>query len=169
MKGEIRSCDGIRELILEAEPAELRGAGETLLALHLRGCARCAGDAERVLAAQRRMADALAELTASAAPPPAPVRTGRHALRVGSAPAARGRTRRRLILTAAPLAAAAVLVLLLVQLRDGDELLPIGPLTEQVAVATDVPVVNVTTAHDVAIMKAADPNITVVWYLKREK
>jgi anti-sigma factor RsiW len=167
MKGETRSCAGIRELLLEADPAELGGAGESLLARHLRGCARCAADAERVLAVQRRMADALADLTASATPPASPAR--QRGLRAWSASVSRGRTRRRLIMGATPLAAAAVLVLLLVQQRDRAELLPLEPATDQVAVAGDVPVVNVTTAHDVAIMKTADPNITVVWYLKRER
>ena len=166
MKSEPRSCAGFRELLLEADPSELRGVGESPLALHLRHCARCAADAERVLAAQQRMAAALAGLTASAAPPPAP---GRTEPRAWSAPGSRARTRRRLILGAAPLTAAAVLMLLLVQQRDRDELPLLEPVSEQIAVAGDVPVVNVSTAHDVAIMKTSDPNITVVWYLKRER
>lgn len=166
MKGEIRSCAGFRELLLEADPSELGGAGESPLALHLRDCARCAADAERVLTAQKHMADALADITAGAAPPPALVRTR---LRAWSASVSRGRTRPRLIMGAAPLAAAAVIALLLVQQRDSDGLLRLEPVTAPVAVTDEVPVVNVTTAHDVAIMKTADPNITVVWYLKRER
>lgn len=165
MKSELRSCAGFRELLLQADPSELRGVGESPLALHLRHCARCAADAERVLAAQQHMADALAGLTAGAAPP-AP---GRTEPRAWSASGSRARTRRRLILGAVPLAAAAVLMLLLVQQRDRDELPLLEPVTEQIAVAGDVPVVNVSTAHDVAIMKTSDPNITVVWYLKRER
>lgn len=169
MKSETRSCGEIRELLLEADPAELRGAGESSLALHLRGCARCAADAERVLDAQRRMADALADLTASASPPPVPVRHLRRGWRSWAAPVSRSRTRRRLILAAAPLAAAAVVVLLLQQQSGSNDLLPLEPVAAQVAIAADMPVVNVTTPHDVAIMKTADPNITVVWYLKRER
>ena len=169
MKGEIRSCAAFRELLLEADPAELRGAGESPLALHLRGCDRCAADAERVLAAQKQMADALSGITASAASPPAAVSTRQRALRPWSASVARGRSRRRLIMGAAPLAAAAVIALLLVQQRDSDELVRLEPVGAPVAVAAEAPVVNVTTAHDVAIMKTADPNITVVWYLKRER
>ena len=169
MKGEIRSCAGFRELLLEADPAELSGAGDSLLALHLRDCARCAADAERVLAAQKDMADALADITASAAPPPAAVSTRQRGLRAWSTSISRGRARPRLIMGAAPLAAAAVLALLFVRQRDSNELLRLEPDIEPVAVADGVPVVNVTTAHDVAIMKTADPNITVVWYLKRER
>ena len=168
MKGETRSCAAIRELLLDGDPAELRGAGESPLALHVRDCARCAADAERVLDAQRRLADALADLTAAARPVPPPVRARPRGWRA-AASASRDRNRHRLVLGAAPLAAAAMLVLILLQQRGHDELLPLEPVPHQVAVASEVPVVNVTTAHDVAIMKTADPNITVVWYLKRER
>ena len=164
MKGETRSCDGIRELLLEADPAELRGFGESRLARHLRGCPRCAGDAERVLEAQRRLADALTEVTASS-----PMQPARARAPASSVSPSRSRTRRRLVLATAPLAAAAVLILILVQQRNRTELLPLQPVNAPIAAAGDVPVVNVTTAHDVAIMKTADPNITVVWYLKRER
>jgi hypothetical protein len=69
---------------------------------------------------------------------------------------------------AASLAAAALVVILLQQRRSDDP--PVRePLTEHTAMALAVPVVSVTAGDDVAIMHTANPNLTVVWYLKRER
>jgi hypothetical protein len=163
-------CAEMRERLLDADPAELRGEGDSTVALHLHDCARCAAAARRILGAQQELAASLSTLTDQAAA------TGRVGATVGMSRAwGRGhasrtsRTRRWLIGTTAPLAAAAVLVLVLVQRRAGDELPRLEPLPEQVAAATDVPMVNVTGNDDVAIMRTTNPNITVVWYLKRER
>jgi hypothetical protein len=146
-------CAAVRERLLDAEPAELRGAGDTPVAMHVRSCTRCAAAAARILSAHDELAGALATL--------ATART--------SALPVMHRSRRRLIGMAAPLAAAAALVLFLVQRRPDSDLPLLEPPPEQVAMATDVPVVNVTADDDVAIMRTSNPNITVVWYLKRER
>jgi hypothetical protein len=79
----------------------------------------------------------------------------------------RARFRRRLSAAIAPLAAAAVLVLFLLS-RDGKLPRLETPQPNVVAVA-NTPVVNVEAGSDVAVMQTSNPNITVVWYLNRER
>jgi hypothetical protein len=170
--GDIKeACAGVRELMLEAEPAELRGAGDSPVALHVRACGDCRALATRMLDAQHDLAVALSALTQP--------RPDREPMSLGSAPPGRSfgsqhpriarpsRPFRRAAIALAPLAAAALLVLH--QQRNGDDLPPLQPLPDAVAMATDRPLVNVASGDDVAIMSTTNPNITVVWYLKRER
>lgn len=157
-----RACAHVRELMLEADPAELRGSGSPVVAAHVRECGQCRLLAERMLSAHQQLDDALSTLT------------GQHA----AAPALTMRSRRdrtRSLLSAraarvfAPLAAAAVLVLMLYQQRTPDDLPSLEPMADVVALADGAPVVNVTSGDDVAIMSTTNPSITVIWYLKRER
>ena len=53
-------CDVMLDRMLEAEPAELAGAGDSALARHLRTCARCRGVAHQLRADSSRLAGAVA-------------------------------------------------------------------------------------------------------------
>jgi hypothetical protein len=172
--GDIKeACAGVRELMLEAEPAELRGAGDSPVALHVRACGDCRALATRMLDAQDDLAVALSALTQP--------RPHRESMSPGSAAPGRSfgsqhpriarpsRPFRRAAIALAPLAAAALLVLMLHQQRNGDDLPPLQPSPDALAMAADRPLVNVASGDDVAIMSTTNPNITVVWYLKRER
>ena len=142
-------CATATDLLLEAEPAELRGEGESALAAHLRECASCRGQAELLLGEQARLAHALDTITA-----------------VHTTPRSQHRpvTRRWLPRVLLPVAAAAAAVIVFVArpAQRADE--PLPPLLVLPARIAEVPVVNASTDRNVAVMRTADPKITVVWY-----
>lgn len=53
------TCDAMREALLVADLDELRGGGEGEVAVHVRGCAECRRDAERILAATASLGGAV--------------------------------------------------------------------------------------------------------------
>lgn len=55
-------CDAVQEWLLEAEPAELRGEGDSRFVRHLRECAACREAAQAVQDLQRRLARELGAL-----------------------------------------------------------------------------------------------------------
>lgn len=150
MTDDRRACADVRERMLEAEPGELRGSGNTPVAAHVRECTACRTLATRMLNAQDELASALSRLAPAGTPVPHPFRPA------------------RVIRVLAPLAAAAALVLVLSQPRDR-RLPSLEPLPDPVALNANAPVVNVASGDDVAIMTTTNPNITIVWYLEREK
>jgi hypothetical protein len=142
-------CATATDLLLEAEPAELRGEGETALAAHVRECASCRGQAELLLGAQARLAHALDTITALHTTP-----RSKH----------RPATRRWLPRVLLPVAAAAAAVIVVVS-RPGQRAdQPLPPLLVLPARVAEVPVVNASTDRNVAVMRTSDPKITVVWY-----
>ena len=52
-------CEEVLPLLLDAEPAELRGHGKSPLAEHLRGCAACARAASHLLEEMDALDEAL--------------------------------------------------------------------------------------------------------------
>ena len=84
---------------MEADPAELAGRvqGGTPLAEHVSRCGQCRADAERILAAQQELADALA-----AAHPRLDVNEAIQLARAEARRAPRWRVVRRLSLTTTP-------------------------------------------------------------------
>lgn len=182
MNRDAPACVEMRELMLEAEPAELLGAGHSPVALHVRDCRTCAAAALRILNAQQELADALGTLAAAATSSPAVTRASTGMPGSAAAPALAptlrstpvgsvhrtGRFRRRLIARSAPLAAAAVLVLFLLS-RDGEPPRQEAQPQPIVVAVASTPVVNVAAGSDVAVMQTSNPNITVIWYLNRER
>ncbi len=55
-------CDAAFEALLEADPVELAGRGDSDLAAHVRECERCGAVAANLLAGQEQLAEALIEL-----------------------------------------------------------------------------------------------------------
>lgn len=139
------TCAAARELLLDADPVLLRAQRDSALERHLRTCPSCAAAARAVLENDRTLADALAELA-------------------GSPRAARPR-RGRWLAIAAPLAAAAALMLVLWQ-RDPRQDTAFAPIPLPAEHVSDVPIVNAPATGTVAVMRTSNPNITIVWSLE---
>lgn len=129
-------CAESRELMLEADPAELRGEGTSALALHLASCDDCRAAAEHVLVMTRQLGAALDTR---------PVRQVRPA---------------RVLPWG--LAAAAVLALFAV-MRSGPVRTTDGTAPVSSVPAVDIEVSS-GKGRGAAVFKTGDPNITVVWF-----
>jgi len=140
------NCAEAYEAILEAEPAALRGEGDGDLARHLAACASCRERAGRVLAGLDALDRALA---AAGAPAGAPrVLPLRPALPMRLAPWG--------------LAAAAALAGVLL-LRYPDQ--PPRPAVAAAALPdVGIEVDLSASTRPAAVIRTADPNITVVWF-----
>jgi predicted anti-sigma-YlaC factor YlaD len=133
------TCPEARELLLEAEVAELRGEGTSALVLHLAECAECRRAAQHLLEMNRRLNAALESAPRTRVPAP-----GLRPLYWGLA------------------AAATVALVVAVRARQG-----VGRREPPAAVAaTPEPVLEVSagTGRTAAVFRTADPKITVVWF-----
>ena len=168
-------CSAYLDAMKEADPAALRGEGETALASHIRTCARCRTAAARVLRADARLAAWLgsAPLAVSEAARPGQMhsraqatgnaRQKSDAARFGSA--RRGRVR-RVVRKALPIAA---LIALVVAIDQGVERVTrVAPPDTAQASAPDAvletPDVDVQPGQNAVVFRTSNPKITVVWY-----
>jgi hypothetical protein len=142
------TCEEIRDDLLVADLAELRGEGDSDVARHVSSCAQCQQLAARILEQHSIMATSLGQLRPSSQP----------------VAAARKHSRVRAAWWSAPLAAAAVLALLLSP-RAGDELPNIDPLTQLMFRATPV----ITPAAGQQAMVLEKNEMTIVWLYQEEK
>jgi hypothetical protein len=185
-------CQEAAELLLEVEPAELAGEGDSRLAEHLRGCGRCAAVGARLLAGERVLGEALAGGGAWAlgsAGTLAEVVAGARGERPGGRREIRGveealsefearaaepviddggvrwlNPRSRLVAAVAvPLAAAASLVLILVPWWGGIRPEPLPLPVMRLAERTPPAGVVVPAGRDAVLFRTSNPKITVVW------
>ena len=143
------ACAALRAALLTADPDELRGLGDTELAQHIRECARCAADAQRILGTTAMLA---ARLESSA--------------RISKARAAVAKPDALPVWWALPIAAVLGGVLIGGQRwrdRAAEEVPRVGAL-QKLELPVEVPVVNVPADRNVAVFRTTD-NITVVWDL----
>lgn len=155
-------CASFRELMLEAEPAELRGEGESPLARHVRNCPACARAAAVLLQETEHVDAFLADA------PPLDVdavlaRAGIAPRRAapGTAPGRLGIRRFPTRRVWVPLAAAAALAGLLLLRGPEPTRVPATDMAAREAPAP--PLVEALADQDVAVLPTNDPNITVVW------
>ncbi len=145
--------------LAEADPAELAGRGRggrgvTPLAEHVSECSQCRAVAERILAAQQELADALA-----AAHPRLDVNEAIQLARAEARRAPRWRVVRR---TAVPLAAAAALTALwLVSMREPSKLEPPPRVVTQPA--EPLLLVQAPADRNVVVFETEDPDVSVIW------
>lgn len=170
------TCAEARLAMVDAEPAALDPAYDSALARHLGECAACRADAAAILARTTELRSALAATVAAHTGDAAATRAAQRALyadrvvsEAGDLPRRlSGRARaRRITRVAMPLlAAAAVAALLLVGGEDVRSRLD-GRVTATFHVPEPevpaAPVVNAGAGRGVAVMRTADPRITVVW------
>lgn len=151
-------CAPITDLLLEADPAELRGVGETEVARHVRTCARCAEAAETILGATARLDEALATTRAA-------VDVDALLRRAESERQQAGPVEKRTRVLRLPgwrrwgaLAAAASVAALLLA-RSGEPPAPAGA-----RIAVPQPALEVAEGDNVAVIPTNDPDITVLWF-----
>ncbi|UCC83075.1 MAG: hypothetical protein JSW46_19330 [Gemmatimonadota bacterium] len=146
-------CKAALERLLEADPAELRGQGDSELAVHLRECERCTTVAARLLEGQQELAAELDELGP---------RTGvGEALSRARARSRRVARRRNAWRVVAPLAAAAVVAaVLLVGSENGQ--MP-GDVVSFPAPRIE-PMVEVAAAQNVMVFETQDQSAKVIWF-----
>jgi len=145
-------CAAARALLLEADPAELRGETDGPLAEHLRACAACRARADAILAGQAELDAALRTLsTASRDPKVIPL-------------AARRGWGRRIAPAAVSFAALAATVAAVMLSRPGDAGPPRGT-ADRIArlLFPTPPVARAEGGRNVAVLKTSDPDVTVVW------
>ena len=143
------ACAPFRELLLEAEAAELCGKGGSPLARHVRACPSCARAAALVLEETSRLDAFLGE-----APP---LDVDALLARAAAPPLRRFPGRRIWVPTAAAAALAALLLWQATEMRT-------PPVSVTAAVERSTPpLVEPVPGQDVAVMQTDDPNITVVW------
>ena|SRR5690606_37124369 len=172
------TCAEARLAMLDAAPAALDPAFDSALASHLGECDTCRADAAAILARTAALRSALSATVAAHTGDAAATRAAQRALdgdRVAGEAGVRrgprgssGQARaRRITRVAMPLlAAAAVAALLLVGGEDIRSRLD-GRVTATFHVPEPevpaAPVVNAGAGRGVAVMRTADPRITVVW------
>jgi hypothetical protein len=148
-------CKAAFERLMEADPAELAGSGDTELAVHVRECARCTAVAARLIEGQQDLAGALDEL--------AP-RTGvEEALSIARARRRRAARRRAAWRWAAPLAAAAaVTAVVLARGPGGGPMMP-GEIAALPAARIE-PLVEVSEGQNVMVFETRDKSAKVIWF-----
>ncbi|MGD8866391.1 MAG: hypothetical protein PVI01_02155 [Gemmatimonadales bacterium] len=145
-------CDKALERLLEADPAELAGRGDSELASHVRECDRCAAVGARLLAGQEPLA---AELT-----------EWRPRTDVGSAlravHARRGRTLHwERVWRWAPVAAAAALAAAMVLQALPSRMVEGGRVP---AVAEVEPLLEAPSGENVLVFETRDGSTKVIWF-----
>jgi hypothetical protein len=141
------TCSEARERLLEVDPIELAGKGNSELAAHVRGCSRCAAVAQVILNDERDLGRALADAS--------PQRAAEDAMR--TAP----RQTRRVWRAATTLAAAALLAALLLRPRDEGRHALLSP--SGAAVRSDIDV-EAPPGKSVAVFRTDNPDIVVIWF-----
>lgn len=160
------TCRDFREMLLEAEPSELRGEGGGPLAEHLRRCDGCRRAALVILATNAGLAEALAR-EADPAAVDAVLRQAGVAPGGVKAPQHRGRWRRaRSWAWATGALAAAMAGVILMRGRPAPA--PPSLAATRGAAAAQLPVVADASADKVAVLATDDPDITVLWFFQEE-
>jgi hypothetical protein len=140
------------DLLLEAEPDELAGIGSSEVAQHVAHCSRCRAVANEILEGQGLLAGGIRALGPA----------GDVGLVVGRI-RLRDRRRRQLRKVVLPLAAAAVLSVLVV----GDRMSNGNVFDDPAGDVTNLEMarsIQVSPNRNVAVMKTDNPKITVIWF-----
>lgn len=145
-------CRAVRDALLEADLAELRGEGESDVSRHLAGCADCRAAATRILQAEGALLRAL-----QAPEPRRPIET---VLAAARAEAGRRAMRRRTWRRWTPLAAAAGLgAILWIARREPPLPAPAPDMRPTPTVTVEAP-----PGRNVAVLETGNANIVVFWF-----
>jgi hypothetical protein len=150
----VSACRERLDAMLEADPHELAGRGESALAVHVRSCSQCRNAAQAILDATARL-DAV--LDAPGRAPDIEAILTRARLRVTpSPPAKRRHSAKRWV----ALAAAGIAALMVMGRRE-----PAPPESTPARLVTP-PLVEVADDANVAVLPTRDPDITILWFFQ---
>ena len=148
-------CRDALRALLEAEPLELKGEGESAVAAHVRECSECRAAAEVLLTGEESLAETLRGQA-----PPLDVKSVLE--RAHSAPGPGRRAWRSAAWkSVVPLAAAAATAFLLLTRNGG--MPPVAPVSEP-SLITTAQVLEAPEGMNVAVLETQNPAIAVVWF-----
>ena len=149
------NCELALERMLDANPEELDGRGDSELVVHIQDCGRCQAVAAELLAGHEMLDAEIHSVDADRG-----VERVMPAVRRAAIQRVR---RRRLIRFALPAAAAAVLALLVT--RDPVPSMPLGnPPAQLAGSAPEQPTVRLAPNTNALVLETNNPKITVVWF-----
>lgn len=168
------TCEQARHALLDADRDELRGSADGAVSDHLRSCETCRAQAAAITARTDTLRAALDLTAASRSSETHAARAAERALlsnHEGDDVAYQSRVRQRrarrlAVRVLMPLAAAAMLTVLLLDagaLRLPSADAPFADLYLPEPDVPDAPVVNAAGGSGVAVMQTTNPAITVVW------
>jgi anti-sigma factor RsiW len=149
------NCTEARDLLLEAELAELRGEGASEVARHVRECARCRAMAQEIVEQEGALAQALAGVRPRVAADTAAA----EAVAAKVLPL-RPRWKRR---WAAVIPAALAATLAGILLTNNGTPPAVVPSTTEAAAVAAAPVVDATSSEIYVVFNTDNPDIVVVW------
>lgn len=149
------NCELALERMLEADPEELEGCGDSVLGVHIRSCGRCQAVAAELLAGHKMLAARMLSVELD---------RGVEAVLPAVRRAATRRIRRRwLTRFALPAAIAAALVLLAI--RDPAPSTPlVDPLAQLADQPSAQPTVRLAPNTNALVLETNNPKITIVWF-----
>jgi anti-sigma factor RsiW len=149
------NCTEARDLLLEADLAELRGEGESEVARHVRECSRCRAMAQEIVAQERALAQSLAGVRSR-------VSADAAAAEVAAAEVLPLQPRwKRRWAAVVPAALAATIAGIL--LTSNGTSPTVVPSTTEVAAVAAVPVVDAASSETFVVFNTDNPDIVVVW------
>jgi len=149
------NCEMALERMLDANPEELDGRGDSELVVHIQDCGRCQAVAAELLAGHEMLDAEIHSVDADRG-----VERVMPAVRRAAIQRVR---RRRLIRFVIPAAAAAVLALLVT--RDPVPSMPLGnPPAQLAGSAPEQPTVRLAPNTNALVLETNNPKITVVWF-----
>jgi hypothetical protein len=150
----VSACRERLDAMLEADPHELAGEGESALAVHVRSCSGCRDAAQAILDATARL-DAV--LDAPGRAPDIEAILTRARLRVTPSPPA---TRRPAARRWVALAAAGIAAIMVIGRRE-----PAPPESTPPRLVTP-PLVEVVDDADIVLIPTGNPDITILWFFQ---
>ena len=149
------NCELALERMLDADPEELEGRGDSELVTHIQRCGRCQAVAAELLAGHEMLAAQIHSVDVD--------RGVERVLPAVRRAAIQRVRRRRLIRFALPAAAAAVLALWAI--RAGAPSMPLGNPSAQLAGQPPAqPIVRLAPNTNALVIETNNPKITVLWF-----
>jgi len=147
------NCDNAFERLLEADPADLAGHGDSQLAVHVSECARCQAVGATLLGGQEQLAAALTQIV--------PHTDVDGALNAARARRSKIRKRQQFWQWGPIAAAAAISGVMILQALGGNPMLEGELLSAPAAIE---PLVEAQAGQNVLVFETSDQSAKVIWF-----